>query len=152
AVLGDGHTAGNHEVDGIQVGDVHCLRRPRRPLDRRRHPGRIGEGGRVEQEERPLPCQSGHRHIDGLAVLERPLAHGPLWRAVLRGGHRPTATSWPASWARSYHLSARGCRCCPRRRCCCASLVAAVDWESPCPCRPCLCCPSARGAASSPTE
>src|SRR5690606_24346093 len=64
----------------VEVLDGHPAGRPAGARDRRRPSGRVGEVVGVEQEERVGLGQPGDGHEDGLAVLERPLAHRQLGR------------------------------------------------------------------------
>jgi phosphoglycolate phosphatase len=92
AVLADGDTAGDDEVDGLQVVEADGTAGGGGALDRRRGAGSGGEVVGVEQEERALVREAGHGHEHRLAVLQRPLAHRPLGRVGVgldRAGRGP---------------------------------------------------------------
>ena len=78
AVLAGGDASHHHQVDGRQVSQADLAGRPGRPADRGRLPGRLAQVSGVQGKERLGAGQPGHGHVDGLAVLQRPLAHRPL--------------------------------------------------------------------------
>ena len=86
----DRDAAHHHQIDRGQPGQRDPPGGAGRPADRGRLAGRLAQVAGIQGEERLRPGQPRHRHVHGLAVLQRALAHRQLRRVRigLHGGGR----------------------------------------------------------------